>query len=180
MKSIKTFKQFNENYSESPTDLAIFSNNFIDNKLYEYDVKELHLSKEEDMRVKNKTIDSLNQMNSFQRDEISEELEKIAKNFACELEDLTNPVFVKEKLDREVVLSGENKELEEIQEGILHFIKEKLLKFFSVIFDIGSTLGSLFMIVSSIVENSFWGVVTGAMALTISILASAYISSKIK
>jgi hypothetical protein len=180
MKSIKTFKKFNENYS---TNLSIPSNiisqNFYTNNLYPYDIEELGLTKEEDMKVRTKTTDTLNRMDNSHKLEIAEELEKLTKKFGCSLEDLTNPVFVKEFLDREIIMRDKHKELEGIQEGFGDWVKEKLLKFLSYIFQIGSTLGSLFLIISSAINNNFWGVFTGAIALTISILASAWISSKV-
>lgn len=171
MKSIKTFKQFNENTTHL---------HFHDKDLYQYNVEDLHLNKEEDVKIKHETTDIINKMNSLDKLKVSEELEKLTKKFGCTLEDLTNPVLVKEYLDREIIMRNKDKELEAVQEGLGDYIKEKLLKFFSYIFGLGAPILSVFMIVSGAINNSFWGVFTGAMALTISILASAWISSKTK
>ncbi len=170
MKSIKTFKQFNENYDTH-----------IDTQdLYKYNVEDLHLNKEEELKIKDETVDIINKMNSLDKLKVSEELEKLTDKFGCSLEDLTNPVFVKEYLDREIIMRNKDKELEAVQEGFGDWIKEKLLKFFSFIFGLGAPILSVFMIVSNSINNNFWGVFTGAMALTISILASAWISSRTK
>ena len=177
MRSIKTFKQFNENYS---TNLSIPNNMRGSWIPYSYDnIEELGLTKEEDMKVRTKTIDAFNRMDNLHKLKISEELEKLTKKFGCSLEDLTNPVFVKEFIDKEIIMRDKHKELEGIQEGFGDWVKEKLLKFLSVIFQIGSTLGSLFILISSAIDSSFWGVFTGAMGLAISILASAWVSSKV-
>ncbi len=170
MKSIKTFKQFNENYDTH-----------VDTQdLYKYNVEDLHLNKEEELKIKDETVDIINKMNSLDKLKVSEELEKLTDKFGCSLEDLTNPVFVKEYLDREIIMRNKDKELEAVQEGFGDWIKEKLLKFFSFIFGLGAPILSVFMIVSNSINNNFWGVFTGAMALTISILASAWISSRTK
>ncbi len=170
MKSIKTFKQFNENYVTH-----------VDTQnLYKYNVEDLHLNKEEELKIKDETVDIINKMNSLDKLKVSEELEKLTDKFGCSLEDLTNPVFVKEYLDREIIMRNKDKELEAVQEGFGDWIKEKLLKFFSFIFGLGAPILSVFMIVSNSINNNFWGVFTGAMALTISILASAWISSRTK
>lgn len=170
MKSIKTFKQFNENYDTH-----------VDTQdLYKYNVEDLHLNKEEELKIKDETVDIINKMNSLDKLKVSEELEKLTDKFGCSLEDLTNPVFVKEYLDREIIMRNKDKELEAVQEGFGDWIKEKLMKFFSFIFGLGAPILSVFMIVSSSINNNFWGVFTGAMALTISILASAWISSRTK
>ncbi len=170
MKSIKTFKQFNENYDTH-----------IDTQdLYKYNVEDLHLNKEEELKIKDETVDIINKMNSLDKLKVSEELEKLTDKFGCSLEDLTNPVFVKEYLDREIIMRNKDKELEAVQEGFGDWIKEKLMKFFSFIFGLGAPILSVFMIVSNSINNNFWGVFTGAMALTISILASAWISSRTK
>ncbi len=170
MKSIKTFKQFNENYVTH-----------VDTQnLYKYNVEDLNLNKEEELKIKDETVDIINKMNSLDKLKVSEELEKLTDKFGCSLEDLTNPVFVKEYLDREIIMRNKDKELEAVQEGFGDWIKEKLLKFFSFIFGLGAPILSVFMIVSNSINNNFWGVFTGAMALTISILASAWISSRTK
>lgn len=179
MKSIKTFKQFNENYSTNLIPSNKISQNFYTSNVYPYDIEELGLTKEEDMKVRTKTTDAFNRMDNSHKLKIGEELEKLTKRFGCTFEDLTNPVWVKEFLDAEIIARGKDKELEGIQEGFGDYVKEKLLKFLSVMFQIGSTLGSLFLVISSAINNSFWGVFTGGMALAISILASAWVSSKI-
>ncbi len=170
MKSIKTFKQFNENYGT----------HLYTQDLYKYNVEDLHLDKEEEVKIKHETTDIINKMNSLDKLKVSEELEKLTEKFGCTLEDLTNPVWVKEYLDTEIIRRDKHKELEAVQEGFGDWIKEKLLKFFSFIFGLGAPILSIFMIVSGAINNSFWGVFTGAMALTISILASAWISSRTK
>lgn len=169
MKSIKTFKQFNENY-----EVHIDTHN-----LYKYNVEDLHLSKEEELKIKDETVDIINKMNSLDKLKVSEELEKLTDKFGCTLKDLTNPVFVKEYLDREIIMRNKDKELESVQEGFGDWVKDKLLKFFSFIFGLGAPILSVFMIISNTLSSNFWGVVTGAIALSISILASAFISSKI-
>ncbi len=167
MKSIKTFKQFNENHF-----------NHFDN-LCEYDTEELGLSKSEELEIKDSTVNKINSMSYTEKLKISDELKNLTEKFNCNIEDLTNPIFVKEYLDREIEMRNKQREFESVHEGFGEYIKEKIIKFFSYVLQIGSTLGSLFFMISGIVENSFWGVFTGAMALAISILASAYLSSKL-
>lgn len=174
MKSIKTFNQFNENY--------LNSTDFINpgKILCDYKVEDLGLSKPEELNIKYKMVNKINSMNYAEKSKVSEELQNLTKRFDCKIEDLTNPLFVKKYLDREIKLRDKQEEFESVHEGFGEYIKEKIIKFLSYVFQIGSTLGSLFLMISSIIDNSFWGVVTGAIALTVSILASAYISSKIK
>jgi hypothetical protein len=173
MKSIKTFKQFNENY------FNYFNSNQPHKNLYEYDVEDLGLSKSEELKIKTSTVDKIESMSHSEKSKISDELKNLTEKFGCEMEDLTNPVIVKEFLDREIKLRNKEKEFESVQESFGEYIKEKIIKFFSYVLQIGSTLGSLFFMISGIVENNFWSVFTGAMALAISILASAFLSSKL-
>jgi len=58
-------------------------------------------------------------------------------------------------------------------------IKDKIINILANIFEWGTAIGSILTIVVSALGGSFIGVMTGAIALTISILASAYIYNKI-
>jgi hypothetical protein len=151
---IHNYKQFNESYVPDPLapgnlDLNIKEKNEIEEKIY-------------------KKIDS---MNSQELDSIFNELEKMARKLKCDVDDLSNPVFVKEHLDQITSQSV-------IEEGFFSDMKDKVYRFFSRVFEWGAPLGAFIMIILNSINGNVLGIFASAMALAIAILASAYVAKK--
>jgi len=146
---IKNYKQFNESYQTDTN---------------------LELNSSEMYKIKENIYNNLDSMSEIQKDSIFQELENMSHKLNCTIEDLSNPSFVKEHIDQ---ITKSN---DVIEEGFFTDMKYKIFKFLSKIFGWGGPIGSLIMIVISSLNANFWGVFTGAISFTISVLASAYLS----
>lgn len=143
---IYRYKQFNESYN-------------------------LELSIEEKNSIEEIVSEKINSMDDYDINSTFNELEKIVYKLNCTMEDLLDPIFVKEHLS-EMALSV-------IEEGFFNNMKEKIYKILTKVFQWGSAIGSIIMIVINATAGSYWGVFLSAIALTISILAGAYIGTKV-
>lgn len=143
---INTYKQFNESYN-------------------------LDLNSSEKKEIEEKVYKKLEEMDSQELDYVFNELEKMARKLKCDVDDLSNPAFVKEHLDQ-ITSQGV------IEEGFFSDMKDKVYKFLSRVFEWGAPLGSFIMIVINSINGNFWGIFSSAVALAIAILASAYVAKK--
>jgi hypothetical protein len=162
---IKNFKQFNESIMVKTTESLTW-----------IDVakpSDLDLNKIDVLKVKEKVNKEIYSMSESEKEDVFNEIEKMIQTLGCTIEDLTNPIFVKEHLDELTMRNNI------IEEGFFTDIKDKIINILAKIFEWGTAIGSILTIVVSSLGGSFIGVMTGAIALTISILASAYIYNKI-
>ena len=154
MRVIKNYKQFNESMDISNA---------------EVNPSDLDLDKMDEIKVKETIFKKISSMSDYEMNLVFDELENMTKKLNCNIEDLTDPIFVKKHLDE--ITNYHNV----IEEGFFSNIGDKITNFFSKVFEWGSALGSIIMICVSALKGSFWGAFTGGMALSISILASAYL-----
>lgn len=161
---IKTFNQFNESfYDKSTPDFSI----------QELDVeKDLDLKYSRAQDIKKRVLEKFNSMTPSEKKLIFDEIEKVSNTLDCDIEDLEDPVFIKNHLDE---LATRHISMEE---GFWSDIKQKLFDFFLKIFEWGTAIVSILTIVISSIDGNFTGVFTGGMALAISIIASAYLYTK--
>lgn len=131
----------------------------------------LDLNIEEKNKIEEKIYKKIDSMDSHELDSIFNELEKMARKLNCDVYDLSNPVFVKANLDQITSQSP-------IEEGFFSDMKDKVYRFFSRVFEWGAPLGSFIMIILNSINGSVLGIFASAMALAISILASAYVAKK--
>jgi hypothetical protein len=143
---INTYKQFNESYN-------------------------LDLNSSEKKEIEEKVYKKLEEMDSQELDYVFNELEKMARKLKCDVDDLSNPVFVKEHLDQ-ITSQGV------IEEGFFSDMKDKVYRFFSRVFEWGAPLGAFIMIILNSINGNVLGIFASAMALAIAILASAYVAKK--
>ena len=146
---INNYQQFKESY---------FSDN-------------LDLNSKEKIEIENNVYKTIYSMSDQEINSVFNELEKMTHKLHCTMEELSNPDFVKLHLDE---INGKSA----IEEGFFSDMKDKIFSFFSKVFEWGTALGSILLIVISALDGSFWGVFTSAMALALSILASAFLQRK--
>lgn len=144
---ICNYKQFNESY-------------------------DLELNTDDRNKIEEKVYRRINSMDETQMNSIFNELEKMAHKLNCTVAELSNPAFVKSRLDHITSQSV-------IAEGFLDNMKERVFRFLGKVFEWGSAIGSIMMIVTNALNGNGLGIFSSAMALAISILASSYINTKI-
>lgn len=144
-------------------------------KIYRYrqfnESYNLDLNLEEKIRIEEKVSEKINSMDDYQINSAFNGLEKIANKLDCNMEDLSDPVFVKNNLSEMASCI--------IEEGFFNDVKERMYRILAKVFEWGSAIGSIIMIVVNALGGSSVGVFLSAMALSISILAGAYIRTKV-
>lgn len=145
---IKSFQQFNESNSSN-----------------------LGLDINQEMKIKDKVNSKIELMTDSELNMVFYELEKMSHKLNCNIEDLTDSVFVKDNLYNLVNSS--------IFESFLGNIKDMILKLLAKFFEWGVFIINLITVVCFSIEGSFWGVFVSSICLLISGLASVYIHNKL-
>lgn len=162
---IKNFKQFSESNIFQYQPPSVIDDYKIANKS-----SDLDLNPTDFLKVKENVNKKLNSLTKNEKEDVFNEIEKMTQKLGCAIQDLTDPIFVKEHIDE---LS---KRTHVVQEGFFSDIKDRVINFLLKVFEWGTAIGSILIIGVSALDKSFWGVMTGGIALTISIIASAYLS----
>lgn len=146
---IKSFQQFNESNSTN-----------------------LGLDLNQEMEIKDKVNSKIKLMTDSELNLVFDELEKMSHKLNCNIEDLKDPVFVKDNLYNLVKSSI-------LSESFFSSIKDMILKLFAKFFEWGLFIINLITVICFSIEGNFWGVFISSISLLISGLASAYIHNKL-
>lgn len=182
---LATFKQFNESSNSiSVNNSTSNSGNYhfqtgptVDFKIdTNIDTAGLGLDKQKENVIKQQVSSKFEKLSEQDKKTLLFDLTKLTNEFGCELEDLTDPTIVKDFIEEWCKRKGLSKFF--VKEGFWSDLKDKVIKALGTMFEWAAVTTSFLSILLFGIQGSFWGVVIGALALSISLLVSGLVKRK--